>query len=170
MSIKRFQEVIGIISSNQSSTEELHSVQCEINKVIHYNLYNFMLPHKVKELIEVLTPLFVKMKGLKPQPPKVEEKRTELLRQGREIISKLKPYLNAEYSKEEYAEVYTLQYKRLVAEYLKEKKELNISKAVDLLNRGKSLKKECEGIVGEVKNKSFDSMLVELKTYISQQL
>ena len=32
------------------------------------------------------------------------------------------------------------------------------------------LKKECEGIVGEVKNKSFDSMLVELKTYISQQL
>lgn len=41
-----------------------------------------MLPHKVKELIEVLTPLFVKMKGLKPQPPKVEEKRTELLRQG----------------------------------------------------------------------------------------
>ena len=82
MSIKRFQEAIGIISSNQSSTEELHSVQCEINKVIHYNLYNFMLPHKVKELIEVLTPLFVKMKGLKPQPPKVEEKRTELLRQG----------------------------------------------------------------------------------------
>ena len=100
----------------------------------------------------------------------VEEKRTELLRQGREIISKLKPYLNAQYSKKEYAEVYTLQYRRLVAEYLKEKKELNISKAVDLLNRGKSLKKECEGIVGEVKNKSFDSMLVELKTYISQQL
>jgi len=136
------------------------------------NIYKFYknLYFTDGSIIEVLTPLFVKMKGLKPQPPKVEEKRTELLRQGREIISKLKPYLNAEYSKEEYAEVYTLQYKRLVAEYLKEKKELDISKAVDLLNRGKGLKKDCEGVVGAVKNNSFDSMLVELKAYISQQL
>ena len=129
-----------------------------------------MLPHKVREIIEVLTPLFVKMKGLKPQPPKVEEKRTELLRQGREIISKLKPYLNAQYSKEEYAVVYTLQYRRLVAEYLKEKKVLNLSKAVDILNRGKELKKECKNVVEGVSSKSFDSMLVELKNYISQQL
>lgn len=170
MCIKRFQEVIGIVSSNQVSTRELYDVQCEINKVIHCNLYNFMLPHKVKEVVEVLTPLFVKMKGLKPQPPNVEEKRAELLRQGRDIIHKLKPYLNAEYSKEEYTEVYTLQYRRVLAEYVKVKKGLSVPKAVELLSQCKKLKQECEALIGGIKHKQFDSMIEELKTYISTNL
>lgn len=170
MSIKRFNEVIDIISCNQTSTEELHSVQCEINKVIHFNLYNFMLPNKVKEVIEALTPLFIKMKGLKPQPPRVEIKRKALLKQGREIITKLRPYLNVSYSKDEYTKVYTLQYKRLVAEYLKNKGTLDVQKAIELLNKGKEVKRECENLVGEMKNQAFDSMLIELKTYISENL
>ena len=170
MSIKRFKEVIGIISSNQPSSNELHSVQCEINNVIHHNLYNYMLPHKVKEVIDTLIPLFIKMKSLESLPPKVEEKRTVLLRQGRDIIMKLKPYITAEYSREEYIEVYTLQYRRLVAEYIKEKNSLDIRLAADMLNKGKVLKDECEKRIGRLEYKVFDSMLSELKEYISKNL
>ena len=78
MSIKRFQDAISIISSRQASTADLHTIQHDINHIIHNNLYNFMLPHKVKEIIDSLTPLFVKMKELKPLPHRVEKKRTEL--------------------------------------------------------------------------------------------
>jgi hypothetical protein len=129
-----------------------------------------MLPNKVKEMIDNLTPLFIKMKGLK-LPTKAEMKRTELLGQGREIIGKLKQYINVEYSKEEYVEVYTLRFKRLVAEYLKSKNDMDITKSADLLNRGKKLKQECENTIeGGINHKSFDSMLVELKKYISMSL
>lgn len=170
MCIKRFNEVIGIISAKLTSTEELQIVQREINGIIHNQLYDFMLPNKVKEMIDNLTPLFVKMKELKLSD-KVEPKRAELLRQGREIITNLKQYVNVEYGKEEYVEVYTLKYKRLVAEYLKIKNELDITKSADLFNRGKKLKQECENdIDGGIKYKSFDSMLVELKKYISMSL
>ena len=169
MSIKRFNEVINIISSKQFSTDELQSVQREINGIIHNQLYDFMLPNKVKEMIDNLTPLFVKMKELKLSV-KAEPKKTELLRQGREIITKLKQYVNVEYSKEEYVEVYTLRFKRLVAEYLKSKNDMDITKSADLLNRGKRLKQECDDCIGGIQHKSFDNMLVELKKYISMSL
>lgn len=169
MCIKRFNEVINIISSKQFSTDELQSVQREINAIIHNQLYDFMLPNKVKEMIDNLTPLFVKMKELK-LPTKAEAKRTELLRQGREIIGNLKKYVNVQYSKEEYVEVYILQCKRLVAEYLKSKNDMDITQAADLLNRGKRLKQECDDCIGGIQHKSFDSMLVELKKYISMSL
>ena len=170
MCIKRFNEVIGIISAKLTSTEELQIVQREINGIIHNQLYDFMLPNKVKEMIDNLTPLFVKMKDLKLSD-KVEPKRTELLRQGREIITKLKQYVNVEYGKEEYVEVYTLKYKRLVAEYLKSKNDMDITQAADLLNRGKKLKQECENTIdGGINHKSFNSMLVELKKHISMSL
>ena len=170
MSIKRFQDAISIISSKQASTAELHAIQHDINHIIHNNLYNFMLPHKVKEVIDSLTPLFVKMKELNPLPHRVEKKRTELLQQGREIISKLKPYLNALYSKDEYSEVYTLQYKRLLAEYLKCKKDLEVEMAVSLLKKGKELKKECEMYIEGIRHNAFDGMLLELKKYITENL
>ena len=170
MSIKRFNEVINIISSKQFSTDELQSVQREINGIIHNQLYDFMLPNRVKEMIDNLTPLFVKMNELKLSV-KAEPKKTELLRQGREIITKLKQYVNVKYSKEEYVEVYTLRFKRLVAEYLKSKNDMDITKSADLLNRGKKLKQECENTIeGGINHKSFDSMLVELKKYISMSL
>lgn len=170
MCIKRFNEVIGIISAKLTSTEELQIVQREINGIIHNQLYDFMLPNKVKEMIDNLTPLFVKMKDLKLSD-KVEPKRTELLRQGREIITKLKQYVNVEYGKEEYVEVYTLKYKRLVAEYLKSKNDMDITQAADLLNRGKKLKQECENTIdGGINHNSFNSMLVELKNHISMSL
>ena len=170
MCIKRFNEVIGIVSAKLTSTEELQIVQREINGIIHNQLYDFMLPDKVKEMIDNLTPLFVKMKDLKLSD-KVEPKRTELLRQGREIITKLKQYVNVEYGKEEYVEVYTLKYKRLVAEYLKSKNDMDITQAADLLNRGKKLKQECENTIdGGINHKSFNSMLVELKKHISMSL
>ena len=170
MCIKRFNEVIGIVSAKLTSTEELQIVQREINGIIHNQLYDFMLPNKVKEMIDNLTPLFVKMKDLKLSD-KVEQKRTELLRQGREIITKLKQYVNVEYGKEEYVEVYTLKYKRLVAEYLKSKNDMDITQAADLLNRGKKLKQECENTIdGGINHKSFNSMLVELKKHISMSL
>ena len=169
MCIKRYNEVIGIISAKMKSTEELQKVQGEINDIIHNNLYNFMLPKKVNEMIDSLIPLFIKMKGVK-LPTKADTKRTELLRQGREIIGKLKQYVNVEYSRDEYVEAYTLQYKRLVAEYLKSKNDLDITKSADLLNRGKRLKQECDDCIGGIQHKSFDSMLVELKKYISMSL
>ena len=169
MCIKRFNEVISIISSKQFSTDELQSVQREINAIIHNQLYDFMLPNKVKEMIDNLTPLFVKMKELKLSA-KAEPKRIELLRQGREIIGNLKKYVNVQYSKEEYVEVYILQCKRLVAEYLKSKNDMDITKSADLLNRGKRLKQECDDCIGGIQHKSFDSMLVELKKYISMSL
>ena len=170
MKIKRFNEVIGIISSSQASSKELYAIQCDINKVIHYNLFNFMLPHKVKEVVEALTSLFLKMKGLRPQPPKVEEKRAELLKQGREIISNLRPYIQAQYSQDDYIEVYTLQCKRLLALYLKSKKNMDILEAVDLLKKGKALKKEYEHYIDCVEIKAFESMLQELVKHISNNL
>ena len=151
------------------STEDLQKVQGEINDIIHNNLYNFMLPQKVKEMIDNLIPLFVKMKELELSE-KVEPRRIELLRQGRDIIGKLKQHVNIEYSKEEYVEAYTLQYKRLVAEYLKHKNDLDITNAADLLKRGKKLKQECDDCIGGIQHKSFDSMLIELKKYISMSL
>lgn len=169
MCIKRYNEVIGIISAKMKSTEELQKVQGEINDIIHNNLYNFMLPQKVNEMIDSLIPLFVEMKEMKLSE-KVEPRRTELLRQGREIIGKLKQYVNVEYSKDEYVEAYTLQYKRLVAEYLKSKNDLDITKSADLLKRGKKLKQECDDCIGGINYKAFDGMLVELKKYISMSL
>lgn len=170
MCIKRFNEVINVTSSKRFSVDELQLVQREINSIIHNQLYDFMLPNKVKEMIDNLTPLFIKMKGLK-LPTKAEMKRTELLGQGREIIGKLKQYINVEYSKEEYVEVYTLQFKRLVAEYLNSKNDMDITKAADLLNRGKRLKQECENTIeGGINHMSFNSMLVELKNHISMSL
>lgn len=169
MCIKRFNEVINVTSSKRFSVDELQLVQREINSIIHNQLYDFMLPNKVKEMIDNLTPLFIKMKGLK-LPTKAETKRTELLGQGREIIGKLKQYVNVEYSKEEYVEVYTLQFKRLVAEYLNSKNDMDITKAADLLKRGNKLKQECDDCIGGINYKAFDGMLVELKRYISMSL
>ena len=58
--IKRFFEVINIITSHKPSVTRLNDVQYAINYVIHHNLQNFMLPKKVKEMIGILTSHFIK--------------------------------------------------------------------------------------------------------------
>ena len=178
MAIKRFNEVICIISSQKPSVSQLNNVQHEINQIIHYNLYNFMLPKKVKEMIDALTPLFVKMAALKGLSPKVEDKRNELLQQGREIITKLLPYARSDYTIDEYAEVYQMQYNREVAQYLKRMKEcsdtLPIEEAVKALSKAKLLQAEWKEVLGDkqckLKDYAFDCMISELKEYISNSL
>ena len=63
--IKRYNEVIDIISDPTQSNEALYELQMKVNHIIHYNLYNFMFPHKVAEMIDKLTALFIEMKNLK---------------------------------------------------------------------------------------------------------
>ena len=170
MAIKRFNEVICIISSQKPSVSQLNNVQHEINHIIHYNLYNFMLPKNVQE--------FVKMAELKGLSSKVEEKRNELLQQGREIITKLRPYARSDYAIEEYAEVYQMQYNRVVAQYLKRKKEcgdtLPIEEAVKALSKAKLLQAEWKKVLGDkqckLKDYAFNCMITELKEYISKSL
>jgi hypothetical protein len=178
MAIKRFNEVICIISSQKPSVSQLNNVQHEINQIIHYNLYNFMLPKKVKEMIDALTPLFVKMAALKGLSPKVEDKRNELLQQGREIITKLLPYARSDYTIEEYAEVYQMQFNREVAQYLKRKKDasnaLSLEEAMRILSYAKQLQNEWNELLGDrtfkLKDHAFICMISELREYISNSL
>ena len=178
MAINRFNEVISIISSQKPSVPALNDVQHEINHIIHHNLYNFMLPKKVQDVIDALTPLFVKMAALKGLSPKVEDKRNELLQQGREIITKLLPYARSDYTIDEYAEVYQMQYNREVAQYLKRMKEcsdtLPIEEAVKALSKAKLLQAEWKEVLGDkqckLKDYAFDCMISELKEYISNSL
>lgn len=178
MKIKRFNEVISIISSQKPSVPLLNDVQHDINHIIHHNLYNFMLPKKVQEIIDVLTPLFVRMAELKRLSPKVEEKRKDLLQQGRDIITKLRPYARSDYTIEEYAEAYQMQYNRVVAQYLKRKGEckgtISIEEAVKTLSKAKLLQAEWNEVLGDrrykLKDYAFKGMISELREYISSSL
>lgn len=166
--IKRFNEVINIISDSSQSNDALNKVQYEANNIIHNNLYNFMLPSKVQEVIDTLTPIFINMKELKSLPKRVDEKRNNLLAQGRVIIKKLKEYVNVEYSKEEYKEVYGRISKRLLAQYLQAKPTLTITKAIAILSDAKLLLKEWEEKIGEkIPDIAFQSMVNELRTFIT---
>lgn len=166
--IKRFNEVINIISDSSQSNDVLNKVQYEANNIIHNNLYNFMLPSKVQEVIDTLTPIFINMKELKSLPKRVDEKRNNLLAQGRVIIKKLKEYVNVEYSKEEYKEVYGRISKRLLAQYLQAKPTLTITKAIAILSDAKLLLKEWEEKIGEkIPDIAFQSMVNELRTFIT---
>lgn len=169
--IKRFNEVINIISDSSQSNDALNKVQYEVNNVIHNNLYNFMLPSKVQEVIDSLTPIFISMKELKSLPKKVNEKRNVLLAQGRVIVKKLREYVDVEYSKEEYSEVYERMCKRMLAQYLQEKPTLSMTNAIALLSDAKQLIKESEEKVGEkVSNAAFQGMVNELKTFITSSI
>lgn len=169
--IKRFNEVINIISDSSQSNDALNKVQYEVNNVIHNNLYNFMLPSKVQEVIDSLTPIFIRMKELKSLPKKVDEKRNVLLAQGRVIVKKLREYVDVEYSKEEYSEVYERMCKRMLAQYLQEKPTLSMTNAIALLSDAKQLIKESEEKVGEkISNAAFQSMVNELKTFITSSI
>ena len=178
MAIKRFGEEISIISSSKASVPKLNEVQHEINHIIHYNLYNFMLPKKVKEMIDTLTPLFIKMAQLKGLSSKVEDKRNNLLQQGREIITKLRPYARSDYTIDEYAEVYQMLFNREVAQYLKRKKEcgneLSMEEAIMMLSSAKQLQEEWITLLGnreyKLKDYAFKCLIVELKEYISSRL
>ena len=178
MAIKRFGEEISIISSSKASVPKLNEVQYEINHIIHYNLYNFMLPKKVKEMIDTLTPLFIKMAQLKGLSSKVEDKRNDLLQQGREIITKLRPYARSDYTIDEYAEVYQMLFNREVAQYLKRKKEcgneLSMEEAIMMLSSAKQLQEEWITLLGnreyKLKDYAFKCLIVELKEYISSRL
>lgn len=178
MAINRFNEVISIISSQKPSVPALNDVQHEINHIIHHNLYNFMLPKKVQDVIDALTPLFVKMAELKGLSPKVGEKRKELLQQGRDIITKLRPYARSDYTIEEYAEAYQTMFNRAVALYLKHKKEcgdsIPINEAMKMLSTAKQLQAEWNEVLGERKYKlkdyAFKCMISELREYISKSL
>lgn len=169
--IKRFNEVINIISDSSQSNDALNKVQYEVNNVIHNNLYNFMLPSKVQAVIDSLTPIFIRMKELKSLPKKVDEKRNVLLAQGRVIVKKLREYVDVEYSKEEYSEVYERMCKRMLAQYLQEKPTLSMTNAIALLSDAKQLIKESEEKVGEkISNAAFQSMVNELKTFITSSI
>lgn len=178
MAINRFNEVISIISSQKPSVPALNDVQHEINHIIHHNLYNFMLPKKVQDVIDALTPLFVKMAKIKKLSPKVEEKRKELLQQGRDIITKLRSYARSNYTIEEYAEVYQMQYNRVVAQYLKHKgkrsEALSIEDAVRTLSEAKQLQSEWNKVLGErnykLKDYAFKCMISELKEYVTKSI
>ena len=178
MAIKRFGEEISIISSPKASVPKLNEVQHEINHIIHYNLQNFMLPHKVQELIDALTPLFIKMAQLKGLSIKVEEKRKELLQQGREIIAKLRSYARSDYTIDEYAEVFQMQFNREVAQYLKRKKDasnaLSLEEAMRILSYAKQLQNEWNELLGDrtfkLKDHAFICMISELREYISNSL
>ena len=169
--IKRFNEVISIISDSSQSNDALNKVQYEVNNIIHNNLYNFMLPSKVKGVIDSLTPLFIKMKELKNLPKRVDEKRNTLLAQGRIIIKKLQMYVGVEYSKEEYKEVYVKMFKRMVAQYLHAKPTLNITNAVSTLSTAKELAVAWQNDVKEeLPEGTFKGMISELKTFITKDI
>lgn len=178
MAIKRFGEEISIISSSKASVPKLNEVQHEINHIIHYNLQNFMLPHKVQEVIDALTPLFVKMAQLKGLSFKVDDKRNDLLQQGREIVAKLRHYARSDYTIDEYAEVYQMQFNREVAQYLKRKKdsskELSLEEAMKILSSAKQLQNEWNELLGDrtfkLKDYAFNCMISELREYISNSL
>lgn len=163
--------MISIISDSSQSNDALNKVQYEINNIIHNNLYNFMLPSKVKGVIDSLTPLFIKMKGLKNLPKKVDEKRNTLLSQGRIIIKKLQLYVDVVYSKEEYKEVYEKMFKRMVAQYLQAKRTLNITNAVTTLSSAKELAVAWQNDVKEeLPEGAFKGMISELKTFITDDI
>ena len=169
--IKRFNEVISIISDSSQSNDALNKVQYEVNNIIHNNLYNFMLPSKVKGVIDSLTPLFIKMKELKNLPKRVDEKRNTLLAQGRIIIKKLQLYVDVVYSKEEYKEVYVKMFKRMVAQYLQAKPTLNITNAVSTLSTAKELAVAWQNDVKEeLPEGTFKGMISELKTFITKDI
>lgn len=178
MAIKRFGEEISIISSAKASVPKLNEVQHEINHIIHHNLQNFMLPHKVQKVIDMLTPLFIKMAQLKGLSSRVEDKRNDLLQQGREIITKLRPYARSDYTIDEYAEVYQMLFNREVAQYLKSKKEcgneLPMEEAMMMLSSAKQLQEEWITLLGnreyKLKDYAFKCLIVELKEYISSRL
>ena len=178
MAIKRFGEEISIISSPKASVPKLNEVQHEINHIIHYNLQNFMLPHKVQEVIDALTPLFVKMAQLKGLSSKVEDKCNDLLQQGREIVTKLRSYARSDYTIDEYAEVFQMQFNREVAQYLKRKKdgskELSLEEAMKILSSAKQLQNEWNELLGDrtfkLKDYAFNCMISELREYISNSL
>lgn len=166
--IKRFNEVINIISDSSQSNDALNKVQYEANNVIHNNLYNFMLPSKVQEVIDALTPIFINMKELKGLPARVEAKRNNLLAQGRVTIKKLRQYVNVEYSKDEYKDVYGRMCKRLLAQYLQAKQTLTITNAIAILSDAKQLQKEWKEKVGEKSpDVAFQGMISELRTFIT---
>ena len=176
--IKRFFEVINIITSHKPSVTRLNDVQYAINYVIHHNLQNFMLPKKVKEVIDILTSHFIKMAEIRGLSPKVEDRRKELLLQGREIITKLRPYTRCDYTIEEYAEAYQTMFNRDVAMYLKSKKEcgdsIPVDEAMKMLSSAKQLQAEWKEVLGDkqckLKDYAFDCMISELKEYISNSL
>ena len=111
------------------------------------------------------------MKELKSLPKKVDEKRNVLLAQGRVIVKKLREYVDVEYSKEEYSEVYERMCKRMLAQYLQQKPTLSMTNAIALLSDAKQLIKESEEKVGEkVSNAAFQGMVNELKTFITSSI
>ena len=137
-----------------------------------------MLPHKVQEVIDALTPLFVKMAQLKGLSFKVDDKRNDLLQQGREIVAKLRHYARSDYTIDEYAEVYQMQFNREVAQYLKRKKdsskELSLEEAMKILSSAKQLQNEWNELLGDrtfkLKDYAFNYMISELREYISNSL
>jgi F0F1-type ATP synthase alpha subunit len=131
-----------------------------------------MLPSKVEEVINSLSTTFIKMKGLRRLPQKVDERRNQLLEQGRTIVRTLKPYAKMEYSKEEYEEVYRLMFKRKVAQYIEDKPKLTVESATAILSESKKILKEYTEIVGDTAtcSKSFMKMIDELKTFITDSL
>ena len=127
-----------------------------------------MLPSKVQEVIDALTPIFINMKELKGLPTRVEAKRNNLLAQGRVIIKKLRQYVNVEYSKDEYKDVYGRMCKRLLAQYLQAKQTLTIANAIAILSDAKQLQKEWKEKVGEKSpDVAFQGMISELRTFIT---
>lgn len=176
--IKRFFEVINIITSHKPSVTRLNDVQYAINYVIHHNLQNFMLPKKVKEVIDILTSQFVKMAEIRGLSSKVEDRRKELLQQGHEIITKLQPYTRSDYTIEEYAEAYQTMFNRAVAMYLKHKKEcgdsIPIDEAMKMLSSAKQLQVDWNEVLGDRKYKlkdyAFRCMISELKEYITKSI
>lgn len=169
--IKRFNEVIQIISNTGQSNDALNKVQYLANDVIHNNLYNFMLPNKVKEVIDRLTPIFISMKELKGLPPKVDEKRNTLLAQGRVIVNTLRGYVNVKYTQEEYNEVYDKMCKRALAQYLKAKPTLTMTDAVTMLSDAKQLLKEWQVTCDKnTTGTAFQNMIDELKTFITDSI
>lgn len=180
--IKRYNEVIEIISDPTQSNEALYELQMKVNHIIHYNLYNFMFPHKVAEMIDKLTTLFVEMNNLKSI--KYSDRRDRLLEQGRTIILKLKPYAKMEYTVDEYREAYSKIFSRQLAQYLNVKNNLNMEIASSMLSQSKQTIEEYKRITGATHinkgneasakelpcSKGYLRMITELKEFIMNSL
>ena len=180
--IKRYNEVIEIISDPTQSNEALYELQMKVNHIIHYNLYNFMFPHKVAEMIDKLTALFIEMKNLKSI--KYSDRRDRLLEQGRTIILKLKPYAKMEYTVDEYREAYSKIFSRQLAQYLNVKNNLNMEIASSMLSQSKQTIEEYKCIIGAAHintgieatvkelpcSKAYLKMITELKEFIMNSL
>lgn len=180
--IKRYNEVIEIISDPTQSNEALYELQMKVNHIIHYNLYNFMFPHKVAEMIDKLTTLFVEMNNLKSI--KYSDRRDRLLEQGRTIILKLKPYAKMEYTVDEYREAYSKIFSRQLAQYLNVKNNLNMEIASSILSQSKQTIEEYKRITGATYmnigneatakdlpcSKGYLRMITELKEFIMNSL